>query len=58
MTASGDPVAAVRSRRATHRNIYVGSAKAGERVMASLTEFLKGRLRLRVNREKSAVAPA
>jgi RNA-directed DNA polymerase len=44
-------------RYADDCNIYVRSAKAGERVMASVTEFLQGRLRLRVNREKSAVAP-
>ncbi len=31
--------------------------KVGERVMASVTEFLQGRLHLKVNREKSAVAP-
>jgi RNA-directed DNA polymerase len=38
-------------------NIYVRSPAAGERVMASVTGFLESRLRLRVNREKSAVAP-
>ena len=31
-------------------------AKAGERVLASVTRFLEGKLKLRVNREKSAVA--
>ena len=36
-------------------NIYVKSRRAGERVMASLTHFLEGRLRLKVNRAKSAV---
>jgi RNA-directed DNA polymerase len=30
---------------------------AGERVMASVTAFLEGKLRLKVNRQKSAVAP-
>ena len=32
------------------------SQAAGERVLASVTAFLEGKLRLRVNREKSAVA--
>ena len=43
-------------RYADDCNIYVRSRAAGERVMASVTAFLEGRLRLRVNREKSAVA--
>ncbi len=38
-------------------NIYVRSQAAGERVMASVTSFLENRLRLKVNRQKSAVAP-
>jgi RNA-directed DNA polymerase len=38
-------------------NIYVRSLVAGERVMASVTSFLENRLRLKVNRQKSAVAP-
>jgi RNA-directed DNA polymerase len=42
-------------RYADDFNVYVKSAAAGERVMASLERFLAGRLRLRVNREKSAV---
>ena len=42
--------------RATRRNIYVQSQAAGERVLESVTQFLEGVLRLRVNREKSAVA--
>jgi RNA-directed DNA polymerase len=37
-------------------NIYVRSCAAGQRVMASVTAFLEGQLRLRVNRAKSAVA--
>ena len=41
---------------ATRRNIYVRSQRAGERVMASVTRFLTGRLRLKVNEAKSAVA--
>ena len=40
----------------THRNIYVRSKRAGERVMASITRFLTVRLKLKVNQEKSAVA--
>jgi len=43
-------------RYADDCNIYVRSEKAGERVMASVTEFLEKKLKLRVNREKSAVA--
>ena len=44
-------------RYADDVNIYVRSQAAGERVMASVAEFLQGRLHLQVNREKSAVAP-
>jgi len=36
--------------------IYVASRRAAERVMASLVHFLETKLRLRVNRAKSAVA--
>jgi RNA-directed DNA polymerase len=43
-------------RYADDCNIYVQSLKAGERVMASVTEFLEKKLKLRVNRDKSAVA--
>lgn len=43
-------------RYADDCNIYVRSQAAGERVLASITRFLEGKLRLRVNREKSAVA--
>lgn len=43
-------------RYADDSNVYVKSKAAGERVMASLERFLKERLRLRINREKSAVA--
>ena len=43
-------------RYADDCNIYVRTQKAGERVMASVTRFLEVKLRLRVNREKSAVA--
>ena len=43
-------------RYADDCNIYVRSLAAGERVLASLTQFLEERLRLRVNRQKSAAA--
>lgn len=43
-------------RYADDCNIYVQSHAAGERVLASVTRFLEERLRLRVNRSKSAVA--
>ena len=41
--------------RATHRNVYVCSQRAGERVMAGIRTFLEKKLRLTVNEEKSAV---
>jgi RNA-directed DNA polymerase len=44
-------------RYADDCNIYVRSLAAGQRVMDSVTRFLEGKLKLRVNREKSAVAP-
>lgn len=42
-------------RYADDCNIYVKSRKAGERVLTSITTFLEQRLKLKVNREKSAV---
>lgn len=42
-------------RYADDSNIYVKSQRAGERVMESITRFLEGKLKLKVNREKSAV---
>lgn len=42
-------------RYADDCNVYVASRRAGERVMASLERFLRERLRLPVNHEKSAV---
>jgi RNA-directed DNA polymerase len=42
-------------RYADDCNIYVGSQKAGERVMASVTRFIERRLKLKVNEAKSAV---
>ena len=44
-------------RYADDCNIYVQSLAAGQRVMESVVRFLEKKLRLRVNREKSAVAP-
>jgi RNA-directed DNA polymerase len=43
-------------RYADDCNIYVRSQKAGERVMASVEQFLAKRLKLKVNKAKSAVA--
>jgi RNA-directed DNA polymerase len=43
-------------RYADDCNIYVQSKAAGERVLGSVTTFLEKKLKLRVNREKSAVA--
>jgi len=43
-------------RYADDCNIYVGSERAGLRVMASICRFIERRLRLKVNVEKSAVA--
>lgn len=44
-------------RYADDCNIYVRSLAAGQRVMEWATRFLEEKLKLRVNREKSAVAP-
>jgi RNA-directed DNA polymerase len=44
------------ARYADDCNVYVKSKAAGERVMASLERFLRDKLRLKVNRDKSAVA--
>lgn len=43
-------------RYADDCNIYVGSEVAGQRAMAAITDYLERSLKLRVNREKSAVA--
>jgi RNA-directed DNA polymerase len=43
-------------RYADDCNVYVRSETSGKRVMASLEQFLRERLRLKINREKSAVA--
>jgi group II intron reverse transcriptase/maturase len=44
------------ARYADDCNVYVRSERAGLRVMASLERFIGGRLRLKINRDKSAVA--
>ncbi len=43
------------SRYADDGNIYVGSQRAAERVLASVTEWIKKHLRLEVNADKSGV---
>jgi RNA-directed DNA polymerase len=45
-------------RFADDGRIYVRSERAGQRVMESITQYVEQRLKLRVNRQKSAVAPA
>ncbi|WP_373893008.1 group II intron reverse transcriptase/maturase [Virgibacillus natechei] len=42
-------------RYADDCNIYVRSKRAGLRVMESITKFIEGKLKLKVNKEKSAV---
>src|SRR5664279_3327157 len=44
-------------RYADDSNVYVKTKRAGERVFDSIEQFLAKRLKLRVNRAKSAVAP-
>ena len=43
-------------RYADDSNIYVGSERAGQRVMESVTRFITQKLKLKVNEAKSAVA--
>lgn len=45
-------------RYADDINVYVKSKRAGERVMKSLTNLIETGLKLKINREKSTVAPA
>ncbi|GGK36851.1 hypothetical protein GCM10010965_32210 [Caldalkalibacillus thermarum] len=45
----------MRFLRVTHRNIYVRSRRAGQRVKQSIQRFLEKKLKLKVNEEKSAV---
>ena len=44
-------------RYADDSNIYVRSERAGQRVMEGLSRFITKKLKLRVNKAKSAVAP-
>lgn len=43
------------ARYADDLNVYVKSRRAGERVMASVKQFVEGRLKLKVNLQKSGV---
>lgn len=43
-------------RYADDCNVYVRSERSGQRVMQSLTDFIERRMKLKVNRHKSAVA--
>jgi RNA-directed DNA polymerase len=45
-------------RYADDCNIYVQSQRAGERVLASIRQFLEQKLKLKINEKKSAVARA
>jgi RNA-directed DNA polymerase len=42
-------------RYADDCNIFVNSRRAGERVLATIIKFIEGKLKLKVNREKSGV---
>ena len=45
-------------RYADDCNIYVRTVKSGKRVMASVGKFIEGRLKLKINRQKSKVVPS
>jgi RNA-directed DNA polymerase len=45
-------------RYADDLRIYVGTRRAAERVLETVTAFIERRLKLRVNRDKSGVAPS
>lgn len=45
-------------RFADDSNVFVSSRKAAERVLESITKFIEKKLKLRVNRDKSQVAPS
>ena len=45
-------------RYADDCNIYVKSQKAGDRVMESIGKVIEGRLKLKINRQKSKVVPS
>jgi hypothetical protein len=44
------------SKFALEFNIYVGSERAGQRVMESVTRFISHHLKVKVNQAKSAIA--
>jgi len=44
-------------RYADDLSIYVRSRKAADRVMNSISRFIEGRLKLRINRKKSKISP-
>ena len=46
------------ARYADDVRVYVASERAGQRVIESIVQYVESRLKLRVNRRKSAVAPA
>jgi len=48
----------VKFPRATHRNIYVKTQTAGERVLESVKRYLEKKLKLKVNPKKSKVERA
>ena len=58
-TGSVDDIGVARGhafcRHADDCNLYVRTQRSGERVMASVSRFLRDRLKLRVNEAKSAV---
>jgi RNA-directed DNA polymerase len=45
-------------RYADDCNIYVRTQKSGERVMQSIGKFIEGRLKLKINQQKSRVIPS
>ena len=54
---AGDARSPLRPLRRTNCNLYVRSRRAGERVMASVTDFLARRLKLTVNAAKRRGGP-
>ncbi len=45
-------------RYADEANVFVGSQKAAERVLPSVTRYIENDLKLRVNRSKTQTAPS
>ena len=46
----------VKLPRATRLSVFVGSERAGKRVLESIRTFIEGRLRLVVDEEKSSIS--